>query len=174
MLELGDFMYKKIALALVLPLVFSGCAQKLWYGQNPQRDIYECQQEAARAYAPAMYNSTVGVGYTTPSYTTCNAYGYSASCVTTGGNYVPPAQVTLDANSSNRNNHFNYCMVSRGNVLMTKAEYEARGYQSSQPSYQSNEPTPRQKHIALREKCRDKYTPSFYSDECKKFRQDFP
>lgn len=167
-------MYKKIALAIALPLLLSGCAQKLWYGQNPQRDIYECQQEAARAYAPAMYNSTVGVGYTTPSYTTCNAYGYSANCVTTGGNYVPPAQVTLDANSSNRNNHFNYCMVSRGNMLMTKAEYEARGYQSNQPSYQSNGPTPRKKHIELPEKCSNKYSLLFETDQCRKLRQEFP
>lgn len=157
-------MLKHITVAILVSLGLSGCAQKLWFGASSHRDFYECKQDAARTYSPTMYNATIGNGYKTPSYTTCNAYGNSASCTTTGGNYVPPAQVTLDANQNNRDNHFNYCMVSRGNQLMTQAEYDAQGASR----HRNEELTPRQEHIRLREMCRDKYSPRYNPDTCEK------
>lgn len=152
--------FKIFSVAAVAAVFLSGCAQKLWFGQNPQRDLYECQAEAARTYSPAMYNTTFGTGYRTPSYTSCNAYGYSATCTTTGGNYVPPAQITLDANEGNRKSHIAYCMTSRGNQLMTQAEYDAQ--RIARRSYES----PTQQQPRNQSMCQDKYSISYIPEKC--------
>ena len=117
---------RKYLIFLLVPF-FLGCtAPKLWYGNNTNRDLYECNIEAINKFAPAVYSMQIGSGYREPSFTTCSAYGWSALCNTTGGNYVPPTQVAMDANVGNREQYITYCMSSRGNVLMTKDEYDAR------------------------------------------------
>lgn len=133
---------------VILSCLLSGCAGSVWVGANPERDIYECKMEAARQYPPVLYSQQIGNGYKSPSYTSCNAVGNFASCTTTGGNYTPPTVITSDANESFRNNSINYCMVQRGNRLMSKSDYQ------SYKDEQSNEETPAQRKIRLREDCR--------------------
>lgn len=150
-------------------ILLSGCAQKLWFGQNAQRDLYECQAEASKNYSPALYNSTVGTGYRTPSYTTCNSYGNYANCTTTGGNYVPPTQITLDANQRNRETHFAYCMLSRGNQLMTQDEYNSQrsaiSYEKP-PSQQQQMDQKQRQRQRNPEMCKDKYSLSYDPGIC--------
>lgn len=129
-------------------LLLTGCANNVWVGQNPDRDMYECKLEAARQYPPALYSEQVGTGYRSPSYTSCNAAGSFLTCNTTGGNYTPPPIVTSDANSSARNSHVNYCMIQRGNRFMSESEYK------NIKKYESTEETPTQRLIRLREQCR--------------------
>jgi len=136
----------------VLAIFFlTGCANNVWVGTNPDKDIYECKLEAARQYPPALYSQQVGAGYTSPIYTSCNSVGGFVTCNTTGGNYTPPTTVTSDANSSARNNHVNYCMIQRGNRLMSESDYK------NIKKHESNEETPTQRLIRLREQCRRDY-----------------
>ena len=132
-------------------LLITGCANNVWVGQNPDGDMYECRLEAARQYPPVLYSQQVGTGYTSPSYTSCNAIGGFVTCNTTGGNYTPPPTVTSDANSASRDSHINMCMVQRGNRLMSKSDYK------NFKQYDSNEETPTQRRIRLREQCRKDY-----------------
>lgn len=133
------------ALALIL---LTGCASSVWVGQNPERDMHECKAEATRHYPPALYSQQVGTGYTSPSHTSCNAIGNSVTCNTTGGNYTPPPTVTSDANSSERNKYISYCMIQRGNRFMSESDHK------NIKQYESNEETPTQRNIRLREQCR--------------------
>ena len=141
----------KNRIAVLGLLLLTGCANNVWVGQNPTSDMYECKLEAARQYPPALYSQQVGVGYTSPSFTSCNAIGGFVTCNTTGGNYTPPPTVTSDANSTSRDNHVNICMVQRGNRLMSESDYK------SFKQYDSNEETPTQRRIRLREQCRRDY-----------------
>ena len=78
------------------------------------QDRYACQQEAARIYPTAMMQQTVGTGYQNPAQTECYGYGNNnISCTTTGGNYVPPRTITVDANANNRSTAFDSCMNAR-------------------------------------------------------------
>ncbi len=138
---------KNIITTLAL-ILLTGCANHVWVGQNPDKDMYECKMEAAQQYAPALYSQQIGAGYTSPSYTSCNATGGFVTCNTTGGNYTPPTTVTSDANSSARNNHVSYCMIQRGNRFMSESDYK------NIKQYESNEETPTQRHIRVREQCR--------------------
>ena len=123
-------MAKKPA-TLLLPLglcaaILSGCAIG-WSRPNTteaefNQDRYECQQQAARMYPVMMVQSTVGVGYQTAAETDCYTYGANTNCTTTGGNYVPPATVTEDANLYSRNTVERSCLNSKGYTF--KMEFE--------------------------------------------------
>jgi hypothetical protein len=136
--------------ALVL-ILLSGCANNVWVGGNPDGDMYECKLEAVRQYPPVLYYKQVGAGYTSPSHTSCNAIGGFITCNTTGGNYTPPPTITSDANSSTRDSYVNYCMIQRGNRLVSESDYK------NIKQYESNEETPTQRRIRLREQCRSDY-----------------
>jgi hypothetical protein len=62
----------------------------------------------------APTSAVIDGGYTSPIVTNCTGYGYSASCVSSGGNYTPPAFITYDANNGVRNNVFSGCMYAGG------------------------------------------------------------
>lgn len=132
-------------------LLLSGCANTVWVGQNPERDMYECKLEAARQYPPALYSQQVGTGYTSPVFTSCNGVGGFATCTSTGGQYTPPPTITSDANSDQRDNFIKYCMIQRGNRLMSESDYK------NIKQYESTEETPTQRYIRLREQCRRDY-----------------
>ncbi len=124
----ASFRSKALLLALAL---LGGCAQYQWqkYGATQQdfnRESYECQVEAARLYPAAIVTQQLTSGYTTPSTTNCygsgSAYGVgstvygssSTNCTTTPGQTVAPVTYTADANTSNRNQATQACMVARG------------------------------------------------------------
>lgn len=102
----------------------SGCASSVWVGQNSVSDWQDCQINAARQFPPVVHTTQVGVGYTSPTYTTCQTTGNTTQCKTTGGHYTPPAIVSHDANLGARNHYIRQCMTERGNSLMTGEDYE--------------------------------------------------
>lgn len=193
----------KIVLAAALGCsLLAGCATQLyWIGPNAARDAAECSLEAASKFAPAMYSQQVGTGYTQPSYTNCSRFGSTATCTTTGGNYVPPVQVTSDANENARNKHAAYCMITRGNRQVSEGEYRAAasGVQAqanhapvaaqsapdaSRPDYAAidaqvrefDEPTfasltPTQQRIRFRAICRDAGHSRYGAKQCVDFRK---
>jgi hypothetical protein len=99
-------------------VVLAGCAIG-WSRPNTTeaefyQDRYQCEQQAAQMYPVAMVQRTVGSGYQAPAQTNCYTYGNNTSCTTTPGTYTPPATVTEDANSVNRNVAFQSCLNSKG------------------------------------------------------------
>ncbi len=119
-----DFRGIKVVCAIALSVTAAGCADLVWVGPNPDGDIGACTAEASAAFPPAIYSYQSGGGYTTPIRTSCNSYGSQTNCISTGGVYVPPAQSLADANSGSRKEYFGRCMVSRGNRLMTRSDYQ--------------------------------------------------
>lgn len=124
-----------VALASCLAVLMTGCAQYQW--QKPgatqsefNRDSYDCQMEAARAYPSAIVVQQLTAGYTTPATTNCygsgSAYGVggtvygnsSTNCTTTPGQVVPPQTYTADANAGNRKQATQACMNARGYELV--------------------------------------------------------
>lgn len=112
-------MNKGFVLALLASVfALGGCAFG-WSRPNTTetefyQDRYQCEQEAARMYPVAMMQRTIGSGYQAPAQTNCTTYGNQISCTTDPGLYVPPAQVTEDANSLNRSYAFQSCLESKG------------------------------------------------------------
>lgn len=135
-------------LVVAISCLISGCASPVWIGENIEKDLYECRIEAVNLYPPAMYSQQIGVGQTSPAYTSCNVTPGFAACTTTGGGYTPPPVITADANSGSRDGHLSYCMTRRGNRLIAKSEYD------NFVAHKNNGETPVQRKIRLREECR--------------------
>lgn len=115
----------------LLTIFLSGCAQFQWqkYGATSNevnRDLYECQTEAAMTYPTQVVSQQITPGYTTPSTTNCygtgSAYGSSGyvygnsntNCTTTLGQHVSGVMSTVDVNSNNRAQAAKQCMYARG------------------------------------------------------------
>lgn len=88
-----------------------------------QQDQYECEQEAARSYPPALVQRMTSPGFQAaprPAQTNCTQFGNQVSCSTqsTGVSAsiynTPPTYVTEDANLRNRFASARSCMVARG------------------------------------------------------------
>jgi hypothetical protein len=111
------FVGQSLAIAACGALL-AGCVTH-WYKDGATKaafdeDRTQCVAEAYRSVPAHDVPVTIGNGYTEPAYTTC-AGGYgSANCVTTGGNYVPPTTIPMDANRPARRAAFNACMYDRG------------------------------------------------------------
>ena len=115
MLTMSRIAFLPVSLCVVL---LTGCAIG-WSRPNTteaefNQDRYECEQQAAQMYPVVMVQRTIGSGYQTSAQTNCTSYGNTTNCTTTGGNYVPPATVTEDANSTNRGFAFQSCLNSKG------------------------------------------------------------
>jgi hypothetical protein len=111
------------AVTLLALSMLAGCATYQWSKDGAtqadfQGDRYQCNNEAARSYPPAVITQQVTQGYTTAAYTTCNsngdAYSSNTNCTTTGGQYVPPTYVNVDANAGNRAQAQRQCMFAHG------------------------------------------------------------
>jgi hypothetical protein len=105
-----------VALAI---LALTGCARTVWVNSGATAADFQAMkgQCLASAYsqvpsAPAV--ATIGSGYVSPAVTTCSGFGYSASCVTSGGQYTPPASIQYDANAGARTEVFKGCMYAVG------------------------------------------------------------
>jgi len=142
---------RNIALLFILsPAILSGCAQEqyVWKksGANQNdynRDLYECESEAARTYPAAMGTQKFGSGYTTPLSVTC----YGGACTSYGGQHMDAPTMSVDRNQENRTRAAELCM-------------RARGWQSvsvSQIQSQSQIDQHHQKNIADRKKVEDAF-----------------
>lgn len=71
--------------------------------------------DTASAQVPPMFAQVVTrPGFRTPTRTTCDQQGTRSTCVTSGGDYVPPEIQVQDVNEERRSNLFTECMVRRG------------------------------------------------------------
>jgi hypothetical protein len=98
--------------------LLAGCATH-WYKAGATKADFDADKThcVAEAYQSAPTHTvpvTIGSGYTEPAYTTCTGGYGTANCVTTGGNYVPPTTIPMDANMPARRATFNACMYDRG------------------------------------------------------------
>jgi hypothetical protein len=114
-------------LLLSIAVVLSACTQDVWVKSGATVADFEVAKGRCLA---ASYGSVpsareiipLGTGYTTPMNTNCMAMGYSASCTTTGGQYVPPPMMTVDANAGVRTQVFRGCMYSDGWALRRRED----------------------------------------------------
>ena len=104
-----------IASALV---TLTGCAER-W--EKPGATEYEfnamkaaCSSRAAARFPPMMRQVQLTNGYTTPITTNCSGYGYSVTCNTTGGQYVPPVIISVDDNNGVRSQDTRSCFFENG------------------------------------------------------------
>ena len=144
-------MYKWHSIAIIVCSVIStvstsGCAQYKWqkYGASKidfNRDIYECQTEAARTYPTQVIAEQITPAYTTPTTTNCygtraadGSSGYSnVNCKTTPGQRVPGVARALDLNASNRSQATEQCMYARGWQLVQVSSSQSSESQVEEP-----------------------------------------
>jgi len=121
--------------ALLLSVVLTGCMRWQKPGATQadfETDKTECNREGLSNYPIDYEKQQVANGYTAPIVTNCNIgvqdQGYSQnpylyapqtqssdiSCVTTGGQYVPPQYATIDVNQANRNDYMKICLTADG------------------------------------------------------------
>ncbi|MFZ2652784.1 MAG: hypothetical protein WA210_22010 [Burkholderiaceae bacterium] len=121
-------MKKTLGLVLLASLfALGGCAAK-WSRPNTSesvfyQDRYQCEQDAARAYPPAMVQSMTSPGFQAaprPSQTNCTSVGNQISCRSAPQGLdasiynTPPTYVSEDMNVSNRNSAVQSCLFSKG------------------------------------------------------------
>jgi hypothetical protein len=103
----------------MIALVTSGCAQSVWVKPGATAADFEvtkgrCMGAAYSQVPTAPAVATFGTGYQSPMVTNCSAFGNSASCITTGGQYTPPVSVPYDANRGARQEVYQGCMYGEG------------------------------------------------------------
>lgn len=100
--------------------ILSGCANRsVWVKPGATDADFEiakghCLGEAYSRVPSAPAVATFGGGYPTPAVTNCTTFGYSANCVTTGGQYTPPISVPYDTNAGARTAVYRGCMYGEG------------------------------------------------------------
>jgi hypothetical protein len=104
---------------LVICLPLASCASQLWAKPGGSPAEFEvakagCNTQSYSMFPPMMQQIMVTSGYTTPMQTNCTNVGYSVSCFTTGGNYVPPVYMPVDQNQRARNSAVRSCLMTAG------------------------------------------------------------
>jgi hypothetical protein len=100
-------------------LLVGSCAQPVWVKPGATASDFEvakgrCLASAYSQVPSAPTVATLGGGYQSPMITNCTAYGNSANCFTTGGQYTPPISVPYDANGGVRTQVYQGCMYADG------------------------------------------------------------
>lgn len=103
----------------VCVVVFALVGCEKWEKVGGTKEEFEAMKGAcgARAYSqypPMMQQIQLTAGYTTPVQTTCTGFGYSVNCISTGGQYVPPAMMTVDRNDGARTQATRSCFFENG------------------------------------------------------------
>ena len=117
-------------LTAAIGLALAGCATK-WTKPGATEQEFEvtkasCIGRASSRFPPAMQHIQIGSGYTTPMQTQCFGTGYSVNCTTTGGQYVPPAFMDVDANTGARNSDVRSCFFENGWTPETSEQAQSR------------------------------------------------
>jgi len=110
---------KGSALVISAALVLAGCTQSVWVKPGATSADFavtkgNCLSAAYSQVPMAPASTTFGSGYQAPLMTNCPAFGNSANCVTTGGQYTPPVSMPFDANTGVRGEVFRGCMYGEG------------------------------------------------------------
>jgi hypothetical protein len=108
----------RTALACALTIGTTGCTQ-YWAKPGGTQLEFEATKSACQTQAfaqfPAMPQQVMlTTGYITPVQTSCAGSGYAVNCFSTGGQYVPPAYVTVDQNQGARNSAVRSCLFEAG------------------------------------------------------------
>jgi hypothetical protein len=155
---------------LLVAVVLSGCAPQIWAKPGGTSVEFEATKAACNAqsysqFPPMPEQLMIMAGYMTPVQTTCTGGGYTVNCFSTGGNYVPPAYVTVDQNLSARNSGFRSCLMSAGWQPVKNQEEAATVTNSLLPVAQATVATPLQSNWdAVRADCRKEATDKSASD----------
>lgn len=107
----------KTLIFLFILSVLSGCTT--WYKTGATKQDYDvdsagCVSSAYNAAPPVITSSQVGSGYQQPSDTNCTGVYNSMNCVTTGGQYIPPATIYVDQSAPAQKAAFTSCMYQKG------------------------------------------------------------
>jgi len=99
-------------------LFLSGCAEK-WEKPGAGLDDFQAMESmcSARAYVrfpPALRKEVIFGAHKAPIKTDCETNGNNVSCVTTGGEYVPPETMIVDDNSDGRKHDIRSCFYENG------------------------------------------------------------
>ena len=73
-----------------------------------------CSSRAYALFPPLLQQIQLTSGYTTPISMQCTYIGYTQNCYQTGGQYVPPAVMTVDNNQDARNQSTRSCFYQNG------------------------------------------------------------
>lgn len=108
----------RIIISAMSALCLSGCAAGWYRADSSDSDVERARvncSEAALAQLPAVYAQVVTRhAYHTPVRTTCDQRGTRRTCVTSGGDYVPPETEVQDVNEDRRGQRITECMVRQG------------------------------------------------------------
>lgn len=113
-------MHKTLTLLTsALVMLLAGCAQYEWHKDGAgqidfDRDVYECQTEAAKLFPAQFVTYSVGSHSQGPSTTNCFGAGSSITCSTDHGIQRPPSSYSVDANAENRYDALKQCIHARG------------------------------------------------------------
>lgn len=108
----------RLVCVMVLAVALDGCATK-WTKPGATTAEFEgtkasCISRASARFLPHMQHIQIGSGYTTPTQTQCFGTGYNVNCTTSGGQYIPPAFMDIDANNGARNQDVRACFFEAG------------------------------------------------------------
>ena len=103
---------------VLVAIALAGCTQ-YWAKPGGTPAEFEatkaaCQAQAYSQFPPMPQQVMITTGYTTPLQTSCAGSGYAVNCFTTGGQYVPPAYITVDQNNAARNSGLRSCLFAAG------------------------------------------------------------
>ena len=105
-----------LAAGLAAGLV-SGCTYWAKPGGTPaqlEAAKARCETESFARFPQTLQTVLISAGYVAPIRTECRATPQGQYCVTVGGEYVPPAYSTVDANSQPRSSAYRSCLLAGG------------------------------------------------------------
>lgn len=108
----------KMTTCAALGFIQAGCAAG-WYKAGVSEDRVaqaraNCEELARSQVPPYMAQVVTRPGYKTPVRTTCDQQGSRSTCVTSGGDYMPPEVEIQDINADHRNTVLTDCMIKQG------------------------------------------------------------
>ncbi len=106
-------------LFLFLGLIVTASCTQYWEKPGSSQGEFDvtlagCESKAMSLAPPMMQTIQISAGYMTPVTTQCSGYGQFVNCYSTGGQYMPPQFMTIDANKSNRERQVNSCLRVAG------------------------------------------------------------
>lgn len=132
---------------LLVAVALSGCAPQIWAKPGGTSVEFEatkaaCISQSYSQFPPMPEQIMIMAGYVTPVQTTCSGGGYTVNCFSTGGNYIPPAYVTVDQNQNARNSGFRSCLMTAGWQPVKNQDEAAAVTNSRPPVTQASATTP--------------------------------
>ena len=106
-----------LALTLLAAGLLAGCTYWAKPGGTPaqlEAAKARCETESFARFPQSLQTVLISAGYVAPIRTECHTTPQGQHCVTVGGEYVPPAYSTVDANSQPRSSAYRSCLLAGG------------------------------------------------------------